>query len=109
MIRIAVLDENDVCQYIVNEFDENLQSAEDYGGNIVKIEADVELRNILNKKYNGKSFIKNESELTIMEAMAAQDSVNADALLSQAEQTAKLNSIDETLAVILLNSTGGAL
>jgi len=77
LIRIAVLDKNDICQYIVNEFDEDLQSAEDYGGNIVKIEADVELKSILNKRYDGKSFIKNETsvslstaELTIMETQA---------------------------------------
>lgn len=39
----------------------------------------------------------------------AQDLINADILLAQAEQVAKLNSMDETLAVILLNSTGGVI
>lgn len=36
-----------------------------------------------------------------------QEVINADILLAQAEQTAKLKAIDEALAVILLNITGG--
>jgi len=36
-----------------------------------------------------------------------QELINADNLLNQAEQIAKLNMINETLAVLLLNSTGG--
>lgn len=45
----------------------------------------------------------------IVEVPTEQELINAGILLNQATQDTRLTAIDETLAVILLNSTGGDL
>lgn len=65
--------------------------------------------------FNGTDYVVADGYFTVIPTPepipepTAQDLVNADVLLAQAEQTSKLNSIDETLAVILINSAGGVL
>lgn len=47
--------------------------------------------------------------IDVVTEISEQEVVNTEILLNQVTQDARLTEIDETLAVILLNSTGGAL
>ncbi|HCT64258.1 MAG TPA: flagellar basal-body rod protein [Lachnospiraceae bacterium] len=63
---------------------------------------------LTNKKYVDGQWVEYVPE-PIVEVPTEEELVNAEILLNQVTQEARLTAIDEVLAVILLNSTGGAL
>jgi len=64
---------------------------------------------VLGMEYNPETKLFSERIYTksLMSEITEQDLINADFLLNQAEQSAKLNEINETLAVLLINQSGG--
>ena len=61
---------------------------------------------LTNKKYVDGTWVEYTPE-PIVEVPTEQELVNAEILLNQVTQDTRLAAIDETLAVVLLNSTGG--
>lgn len=60
---------------------------------------------LLGKKRNGNFW----EDVVVVETPTEQELVNAEILLNQVTQDARLTAMDETLAVILLNSAGGVI
>jgi len=99
MYRYAQINENG---FVVS--DSHL-SGEVIADNMISIAEDFLLTN---KKYVNSEWMEYTPE-TVVETPSTQEVVNAEILLNQVTQDARLNSIDETLAVILINSAGGVL
>ncbi|MGE4215252.1 MAG: flagellar basal-body rod protein [Anaerotignaceae bacterium] len=99
MFRYAQIDENGI---VVSD---SRLSGEVIANNMIAI---AENFDVANKKYVNGEWVEYTPE-PIVEVPTEQELVNAEMLLNQVTQDARLNAIDETLAVVLLNSTGGDL
>ena len=103
----AQLNENSICISVTQ------LSGEVTADNLIQIE--TYNMSLLGKKYNNGEWedIQKEpepEEPTIPEPIpqpTEQDLLNAEILLNQTEQSAKLKQIDEAIAVLLMNQTGG--
>lgn len=99
MFRYAQVNENGI---VVSD---SYLSGEVTAENMIAVAEDFDLTN---KKYVDSDWVEYTPE-PIAETPTEQELINAEILLNQATQDTRLTAIDETLAVILLNSTGGAL
>lgn len=99
MFRYAQINENG---FVVSD---SYLSGEVIASNMIPIADDFVLTN---KKFSEGVWVEYTPE-AVVEVPITQEVVNAQILLNQVTQDARLNAIDETLAVVLLNSTGGAL
>jgi|GEM_PF-2719986 hypothetical protein len=99
MFRYAQINESGI---VVSD---SFLSSEVTADNMIAIAQDFKL---INKKYVNGEWLAYAPE-PIVEVPTTQELVNAEILLNQVTQDARLTAIDETLAVILLNSTGGVL
>jgi len=65
--------------------------------------------------FNGTDYVVVDGYFTVIPIPepipepTTQDLINAEILLNQASQEARLTAIDETLAVVLINSAGGVI
>lgn len=80
-------------------------SGEVTADNMISIAEDFVLTS---KKYFNGEWVEYTPE-PIVEVPTEHELINAEILLNQVTQESRLTAIDETLAVILLNSTGGDL
>ena len=99
MYRYAQINENGIV------ICDSYLSGEVTADHMIAISEDFSLTN---KKYVDGKWVE-YTPVPIVEVPTEQELVNAEILLNQVMQDTKLSAIDETLAVILLNSTGGAL